>query len=231
MPMPCPMSRHSASCAAVASRSFGNHSSGMDTVRPSSRRTVNWPPTASTETARGSSGAEVLMPLLQELRLVLLHENSSASDFLLPHPVRRHQFHRLQPEFCVPVLVFHVDVRRLHPLVAEEEKAKPLNDKQRRHRCAKVPRHVAPGPSYASRRCSRSTPPLRKRAEAQKLASGQFSSERALASGLQRVEAQECTGEFRKKYDESQWEFRSSKTGIAITTPLSVGTCNQSPCC
>lgn len=73
---------------------------------------------------------------------MLLDENSSASGFLLPQPVGRYQLHRLQPEFGVPVLMLHVDMGRLHPLVTEEEKAKPLNEKQRRHRCGKVPRRA-----------------------------------------------------------------------------------------
>ena len=74
IPTPRPMRRQSPRASGLASRSFGNHSSGTATVRPSSRWTTSSPATTSTLDALGCSGAEILTPFLPEIDAMLNHQ-------------------------------------------------------------------------------------------------------------------------------------------------------------
>jgi len=71
---------------------------------------------------------------------MLDHQKSSASQLLRLDPDGGGQLDGgIQPELAVAVSHFEVHVRRLGPLVAEEEEPEALDEEQRRH-AAKVAR-------------------------------------------------------------------------------------------
>jgi hypothetical protein len=77
---------------------------------------------------------KVFMPGFREHRTVLCHEFPNSSELRRRQSFRICQFRKiLEPPLGVTVSLFHVDVRRLEPLIAEEKEAESLNDEHRWH--------------------------------------------------------------------------------------------------
>src|SRR3989338_8373946 len=89
MPMPGPISCHCCRSFMEPWASRGYHATGTDTVRPSWSSTIKDSRVTRTFLAVAASvaGLEVLMPCLQEFRLVLLHETLDSSQFVRCKPV------------------------------------------------------------------------------------------------------------------------------------------------
>jgi hypothetical protein len=123
MPSPSPSSSQSARCSGVARRRRGNQASGAEIRRPSARTTVNSSSVTCTCRAKGlGSTAKELMPSLQESLVVICYEPHELTQLMRCEADRGRQCDRLEPELGESAITLHMDVRRLTPFIAENEK-------------------------------------------------------------------------------------------------------------
>jgi hypothetical protein len=73
------------------------------------------------------------MPPLQKRGRVIPRQFAHPPQLGRREPARVHQLQRRQPQFRDAIALADVHVRRLLPLVGEEEKPKALDAQQRRH--------------------------------------------------------------------------------------------------
>src|ERR1700736_5977282 len=126
MPIPPPIDSQFLRCRGVAARSRGNHTNGTETVRPSSRTTINESSEHETSTANASPLAtEVGIPLLQKELSILVHELSNRRQFVTPKTTIRRQVSRIEPELRVTPGLRHMNVWRLAILQTVEEEPVP----------------------------------------------------------------------------------------------------------
>jgi len=122
MPSPLPRSSQLFLCSAVASRSRGNHARGTQSTRPSARLTTSSSSVQETSWARGLTlTAEVLIPSLQELNLMLENEDANLAKLLRRKVGGPRERDGLQPVLRELVAPPNVDVWGLDPFVTEEE--------------------------------------------------------------------------------------------------------------
>src|SRR5438093_11893374 len=126
MPTPPPIRRQRLRLAAVAVRSFGNHSSGTEIVRPSRSWTVMASSLKLRSCAQARSVPKVFIPSLQESRNICFYNLPCSFQLLRFEPSRALQLHGSEPELAVTVPFFNMNVRRFVRLVAIEEKAKTI---------------------------------------------------------------------------------------------------------
>jgi hypothetical protein len=135
IPMPPPIGSQSLRCCGVAARSRGNHTNGTETVRPSSRTTINESSEHETSTADTSPlSTEVGIPLLQKKLSILDHELSNRRQFVTAKTtIRRQRYLRIKPELRVTPGLGHMNVWRLAVLKTVEEEPVPANPQQGWH--------------------------------------------------------------------------------------------------
>src|SRR5678816_1142320 len=134
MPTPAPMRRQLRRWAAEARCSRGNQARGTLTSRPSARvarRALSV--TVTSMTSGLISMAEVLIPGLLKLRLMLLHKPQERRQFMAAEPGGTGQTHRVKPELGIAFSVLHVNVGWLLALPAEKEEAKAICSQHRWH--------------------------------------------------------------------------------------------------
>src|SRR6266508_3364174 len=123
MPTPGPINSHCWRSLMEPWASLGYHSTGTETVRPSCSSTMSAPRVTRTFLAVAASIAvlEVLMPCLQEVRLVLPRETLDPSQFVRSKSVVVRLTNGKQPELRGLVLARDVNVHWLVPVTCKEE--------------------------------------------------------------------------------------------------------------
>ncbi len=95
-------------------------------LRPSASSTESVSFVEFTERALGicdSVVLEVLIPALEQVFSVLLYESLDSIDLGSGEPVTPAESHRRQPELCLAVIAFDVDMRRFVSVARIEEKS------------------------------------------------------------------------------------------------------------
>ncbi len=136
MPRPPPINRHEFRSSAVAWDSRGYQATGAEIVRPSAISTDNVSLVTFTWVAIEAwcSTAKELIPLLQQLQLVLLNQLGEPVDFLRGEPVTSLKADRIEPELGLTIIAFDVDVRRLAAIASVKEESKRTTSKHGGHR-------------------------------------------------------------------------------------------------
>ena len=108
---------------------------GAEIVRPSAISTDNVSLVTFTWVAIVAwfSTAKELIPLLQQLQLVLLNQLDEPVDFLRREPMTSLKSDRIEPELCLTLIPFDVDVRRLAAIACVKEKSKRTASKHCGH--------------------------------------------------------------------------------------------------
>ena len=124
MPIPPPINRHSFLCSGVAFCNRGDQTSGTEISRPSANTTRRLSSVQLTSTASGStSTAKVLIPFLQQNIPILFDNLLDFRQLTATEATRLHQRYRAEPELSKFFSLLDVNMRRLMPFQAEEEKS------------------------------------------------------------------------------------------------------------
>src|SRR5213080_2132530 len=123
MPRPPPIRCHEFLSAAVACASRGYQANGAAMVRPSASSTDRVSSLTTTRVARASrvSTTEELIPTLQKLLPVLVHQLLDAIDVLAAEATAAFEADGVEPELGLAVVAFDVDVWRLAAVTGVEE--------------------------------------------------------------------------------------------------------------
>jgi hypothetical protein len=135
MPCPRPINRQLLRSAGVAWTNRGNQASGTDRLRPSLSLTVSVSSVTTTVSAVGTaiSTAEVFIPRLSKVVLMLGHEFMDATDFWTRKATAFLQSDRIKPKLCDLVLPFDVHMWRFIPITGIKEESIRTNSQNCRH--------------------------------------------------------------------------------------------------
>src|SRR5437867_7791156 len=126
------MSCQLARCAGVASDRRHDHAGGTLITRPSTKWAVIVSSVTTTLAIRGSTMTVVLMPCLDDRRLMLDNQTTNIIQLSRAEPMIPCQCHRGQPELRVLPVAPHVDVHGLDAVETVEEEPGIRNRTRRR---------------------------------------------------------------------------------------------------
>src|SRR6266851_2349764 len=126
MPWPPAIRRQDFLSLSVAWNRRGYQARGAAMLRPSANSTDSVSLLISTCVASGVglSAVKELIPCLQEVPLVSLHQIADSVDLLPTEPMAAFDLDRVEPELRLAVVALNVNVRRLVAVAGVEEKPK-----------------------------------------------------------------------------------------------------------
>ena len=126
MPSPPPISRHFLRSSGVEYNKRGYQANGIDMVRPSTRSTVNVSSVTITSWAYASkyvSTAKVLIPLIEQLCLVILDNVLYSVNFFPTESIAMVKPDRLQPKFCSIIVALNMNMGWFATIPSIKEKS------------------------------------------------------------------------------------------------------------
>jgi hypothetical protein len=125
IPTPFPISRQSLSSSSLAFLSLGNHNNGTPISLPSWRCTKSISLLNQTLDARTFVDlfVKVLIPFISYMNLVFVNNLTDLSQLFTCETIIDSNKKRIDPEFCIFLCLFNMNMQRLISFIAEEEKS------------------------------------------------------------------------------------------------------------
>ena len=125
IPTPFPISRHSLSCSSLAFLNLGNHNNGTPISLPSWRCTKSISLLNQTLDARAFVDlfAKVFIPFIPYENLIFVNNLADLSQLFACETIIDCNKERIDPEFCLFLCLFNMNMYWLISFIAEEEKS------------------------------------------------------------------------------------------------------------